>query len=114
MVRTTIRGRCPSCGESSIFRGLYALRSRCPSCHLDIAGKDGAHYGGPIALGYGIGGLAGVGTFALLFRRFGFQPWVVWISVGAVVLAILSTFRNCKAWWTWWLFRVGELKGGRR
>jgi len=114
MVRTTFRGWCPSCGKASIFRGVYTLRSQCSNCGLDLAGRDGAHFGGPMALGYGIGGLAGLGTFAFLFQRFGFQPWVVWSSVGAVVFAILSTFRNCKAWWTWWLFRVGELRGGRR
>ena len=97
-----------------MFRGAYQIRSRCPACNLDLVGKDGAHYGGPIALGYGIGGLAGMGAFAFLLSRFGFQPWVVWTSVGAVIAAILLTFRNCKAWWTWWLFTIGELKGGRR
>ncbi len=67
-----------------------------------------------MALGYGIGGLAGLGVFAILFSRFGFQTWVVWSSVAAVVAAILLTFRNCKAWWTWWLFTTGELKAARR
>lgn len=113
MLRTSLLGRCPQCGEGSIFAGVYAIRSRCPRCQLDLVGQHGAHYGGPIALGYGIGGLAGLGTFALLFSRFGFQPWVVWTSVGAVVAAILLSFRFCKAWWTWWLYRAGELKGGR-
>ena len=76
-------------------------------------GRDGAHYGGPMALGYGIGGLSGIAVFMALFLRFGFEDWVVWASVAAVVLSILITFRHCKAWWTWGLYRTGQL-GKRR
>lgn len=114
MARTTLRGVCPSCGQGSIFRGVYELRSRCGECQLDLKGQDGAQFGGPMALGYGIGGLSGLAVFALLFGRFGFQTWVVWASVSVVVAAILLTFRHCKAWWTWWLFATGELRGGKR
>lgn len=66
-----------------------------------------------MALGYGIGGLTGIGAFVLLFSRYGFQTWVVWVSVSAVVASILLTFRHCKAWWTWGLYRTGQIGGGR-
>ncbi len=116
MLRTTFRGTCPSCGSGALFRGAYALHPACPACGLDLRGRDGAHFGGPIALGYGIGGVAGLVVFALLAARYGFAPWVAWVAVGAVVLSILAAFRACKAWWTWWLFRAGELgaRGRRR
>ena len=67
-----------------------------------------------MALGYGIGTLIGLATFAGLAAAFGFRAWIAWATVVAVVLAILLTFRFCKGWWTWWLYRSGELRGGRR
>lgn len=113
MLNTTWRGRCPRCGEGALFEGVWTLRLSCRSCGLDLRGRDGAHYGGPIALGYGIGGAVGLATFAALAAAFGFREWVAWVAVAAVVVSILLTFRHCKAWWTWWLYRAGELGGGR-
>ncbi|MDX1393296.1 MAG: DUF983 domain-containing protein [Gemmatimonadota bacterium] len=113
MWRTTLRHRCPACGEGRIFASGYRLHTSCPACGLDLLGRHGAHYGGPIALGYSIGGITGIVVFTALFLRFGFEAWVVWVSVGAVVVSILLTFRHCKAWWTWGLYRTGQI-GGRR
>jgi len=113
MLRTTFRHVCPACGEGRIFASGYRLRRRCEVCHLDLEGRHGAHYGGAIALGYGIGGVAGLVVFAVLFWRWGFTTWVVVASFAAVALAILLTFRHCKAWWTWALWTAGELRGGR-
>lgn len=109
MLRTTFRHTCPACGEGRLFSSAYRIAPACSACGLDLLGRDGAHYGGPIALGYGIGGVAGIATFMLLLLRFGFQTWVVWVSVATVVLSILLTFRHCKAWWTWGLYRTGQI-----
>jgi uncharacterized protein (DUF983 family) len=109
MLRTTFRHRCPACGDGPLFEGRYALRERCPECGLDLVGQHGAHYGGPIILGYTISGLTGLGAFGLLFWRFGHAPWVTWVSVTAAVIALLLTYRHIKAHWTWWLYSVGEL-----
>lgn len=116
MLRTTFRHRCPACGDGLLFRGSYALRERCSACGLNLKGEHGAHYGGPIILGYAISGFAGLAAFGLLYWRFGYAPWVTWSSVAAAALALLLTFRHIKAHWTWWLYSVGELKGedGRR
>ena len=113
MLRTTLRHTCPACGEGRLFASAYRMNDRCSSCGIDLLGRDGAHYGGPIALGYGIGGMVGVAVFTALLLRFGFRPWIVWVTVAAVVLSVLSTFRHCKAWWTWGLYRTGQI-GGRR
>lgn len=109
MLRTTFRHTCPACGEGRLFSSAYRIAPTCSSCGLDLLGRDGAHYGGPIALGYGIGGVAGISTFMLLLLSFGFHTWVVWVSVVTVVLSILLTFRHCKAWWTWGLYRTGQI-----
>lgn len=113
MLRTTLRHVCPCCGLGELFAHGYTLRRECRVCGLDLEGRHGAHYGGPIALGYGIGGVLGLAVFALLSARFGFADWVVWATVAVVVVSIFATFRHCKAWWTWWLYRAGELRGGR-
>jgi uncharacterized protein (DUF983 family) len=112
MLRTTFRHRCPACGVGPLFRGRYALHERCPACGLDLEGEHGAHYGGPIILGYTISGLTGLGVFALLFWRLGPAPWITWIAVLAAIISLLLTYRHIKAHWTWWLYSVGEL--GRR
>lgn len=110
MFRTTFRHRCPACGEGPLFRGRYTLHQRCPECGLDLKGEHGAHYGGPIILGYTISGLTGLGVFALVFSRFGYAPWVTWVSVVSAVIALLLAYRHVKAHWTWWLYSVGELR----
>ncbi len=113
MLRTTFRHRCPACGEGPLFRGSYALRDRCPACGLDLEGEHGAHYGGPIILGYAVSGLAGLGVFAILVWRHEYEPWITWTSLASAAAALLLTFRHIKAHWTWWLYRVGELRRSR-
>lgn len=88
----------------------YTLHPTCGACGLDLEGQHGAHFGGPIIIGYAVGGLAGLAAFALLFWRFGYSPWVLWITLTVVVVAIVLSFRHCKAFWTWWLYLTGELQ----
>ena len=112
MLRTTFRHRCPACGKGPLFRGSYALHEECSACGLDLEGEHGAHYGGPIILGYAVSGLTGLAVFGFLVWRIGYRPWITWVSLAAAVLALLLTFRHIKAHWTWWLYHIGEL--GRR
>lgn len=114
MLRTTLRHRCPACGRGHLFRSAYGLHRRCHECGLDLEGRHGAHYGGPIIFGYAVAGLTGLAAFGLLFWRFGYAAWVLWASVFAAAVALLSTFRHIKAHWTWWLWSVGELRRGPR
>lgn len=109
LLSTTFRHRCPACREGKLFESGYALRNRCTVCGLDLEGEHGAHYGGPIILGYTVSGLAGLAAFFVLFQRFGYATWVLWASVLAAAGALLLTFRHVKAHWTWWLWSVGEL-----
>jgi len=108
-LRTTFHHRCPHCGEGPLFQGAYTLHTTCEACGADLEGLHGAHFGGPIILGYAVGGLAGLAAFALLFWRFGYAPWVLWTTLLVAVAAIVLTFRHCKAFWTWWLWVTGEL-----
>lgn len=112
MLRTTLTHRCPDCGRGELFRTRYRLHERCPECGLDLEGQHGAHYGGPIILGYTVTGLTGFGIFGLLVWRLGYAPWAIWASVAAAIIALLLTYRHIKAHWTWWLYSVGELRRG--
>lgn len=109
MARTVLRGRCPACGEGKLFREGYRLHDRCPVCGVDLRGEHGAHYGGPIVLGYTVGGVAGLGALALLGWLFGLRTWVVWTSVATVVVSIVAAYRSCKAVWVWFLYATEEI-----
>lgn len=112
LARTAFRHRCPACGEGELFREGYRIHDRCPNCGTDLRGRHGAHYGGPIVLGYTVGGVSGLAVLTLLGWLFGLQAWVIWASVAAVVLSILSTYRTCKASWVWFLYATDEIGDG--
>jgi len=37
-----LAGRCPRCGNGSLFQGFLGLKSRCESCGLDFSFADAA------------------------------------------------------------------------
>jgi uncharacterized protein (DUF983 family) len=37
-----LRGRCPRCGEGTVFQGFLYVRPRCERCGLDFAFADSA------------------------------------------------------------------------
>jgi uncharacterized protein (DUF983 family) len=109
--RTAFRHRCPACAEGRLFRGRYELFDRCSACGQDLAGVDGAHYGGPIVLGYTVAGVSGLGTVLVLWWRLGYATWQLWASIAVTCAAVFLTFRHCKAAWVWLLWATGQLGG---
>jgi len=85
------------------------MHDRCPACGQDLAGVDGAQYGGPIVLGYTVAGLSGLATIGLLWWRLGYATWQLWVAIGVTCVAVFLTFRHCKAAWTWLLWVTGQL-----
>lgn len=114
--RTTFAHRCPACGRGPLFARGFRLHARCPSCDQELEGSDGAQYGGPIVLGYTVGGLAGLVAYLLLWLRFGDRNGILVAAGFVTVAAVLLSFRSCKAFWTWLLFVTGQLDpvGGPR
>jgi len=108
-LETAVHHLCPHCAAGALFERRYALKDHCEACGLDLVGRHGAHYGGAIILGYGIGALAALACFAGLYWWFGFFPRMGWIVGVVAVLSIVLTFRSCKAVYTWLLYRTGEL-----
>lgn len=107
----TIRQRCPACGEGSLFERGLALRQGCLDCGLSFVGEDGAHYGGPVVISYGVGGIAALLTLAGWLQFGGLGRATVWVVLGIAVVSVVGSFRYSKAFWTWLLYHSGELGG---
>ena len=106
----TIRQRCPRCGEGQLFESALSMRSACPRCGLDFMGRDGAQYGGAVVLSYGVGGIIALLVLLVALQFGGLSAIAIWLTLGAAVLAIVGSFRYCKSFWTWLLYRTGELE----
>ncbi len=91
-----LAGRCPRCGNASMFNGFIAVRETCPSCGLDYAFADSAD--GPAVFIMLIAGFILVG--AALFVEIRYEPslWthaLIWppLVVG-LCLAMLRPFKG--------------------
>ncbi|MGW8283711.1 MAG: DUF983 domain-containing protein [Gemmatimonadota bacterium] len=102
---------CPACLRGRLFRSGYELNERCAACGQNLVGTDGAQYGGPMVLGYAIGGTAGLLVAVLLFLLPGTAAFALPAGLFVTVVTVILTFRNCKAAWTWLLFRTDQLPG---
>jgi uncharacterized protein (DUF983 family) len=40
LISTALRGRCPRCGQGSLFAGYIRVAPKCPTCGLSLAGHD--------------------------------------------------------------------------
>ncbi|MEP3890214.1 MAG: DUF983 domain-containing protein [Hellea sp.] len=39
-VETGLRGKCPQCGEGTLFKGFLTFADRCEACHADFSIED--------------------------------------------------------------------------
>lgn len=90
-----LRGRCPRCGEGSLFTGFLGLRKSCDHCGLDYGFADAGD--GPAVFMILIGGF--IVVFAALVVEFLYQPpyWVhaaLWIPL--ILLVTLGPLRPLK------------------
>ena len=94
-IPTGMRGRCPRCGEGSLFSGLLTVQPSCTACQLEFDFDDSGD--GPtvfiiMGLGFLILGLA-------LYVEFNFFPalWVHLLLWPPLILALgLPTLRMVK------------------
>lgn len=99
--RTAVLGRCPECGQSSMFSGLLETHERCAHCNLRYQTSPGAWLGA-VALGYGIGAIVAV-VLAFIevmyrpMRELGLHP--AWTIVVLALLATLIGYRWAKSTW---------------
>jgi len=106
MLRTTLRGLCPACGEGRLFAGAITLHATCAHCGVRYE-RHAGEWLGPTVLAYGLSALAAAALGFVLVRRFGFFPGLSAVLVAVVVAAGLLALRPVKAWWIWLMWRAG-------
>ncbi len=82
VARAALLGRCPRCGQGSLFHGYLKVAHACPSCGLDYAAFDAGD--GPMVFVILIVGAIVCGS--ALFVEVAYQPpyWVhaaLWIPL---------------------------------
>jgi len=90
-----LRGRCPRCGEGSLFVGFLTVRPRCEKCGLDFSFADSGD--GPMVFVILFSG--GIVVFAALMTEIMFRPpyWVhaaLWLPL--ILLVTLAPLRLLK------------------
>ena len=110
LFRVSLRHVCPACLRGDLFRRRYELNERCSECGQDLVGTHGAQYGGPMVLGYALGGAAGITVALPLFLIPATTAWAVPCGLLATIVTVLLTFGHGKAAWTWLLFHTGQLR----
>jgi uncharacterized protein (DUF983 family) len=111
-VRAALLGRCPHCGQGSMFRGWYSMHDRCAVCGTRFETADGAWIGA-VAVGYGFGALFGVAA-ALAEVAWhpigdaGFDPaWT--IAIASLPVTIIM-YRPAKGIWFGLLYLFGFME----
>jgi uncharacterized protein (DUF983 family) len=112
--RTGVLGRCPECGQTSMFRGFYALHERCAVCDTRFETNSGEWLGGS-AIGYTIGAAV---AFALAIievqwapiRQLGLSP--MWTIAVISLIATVLGYRPAKALWFALVYEWGFMARG--
>ncbi len=78
-----LRGRCPRCGEGTLFQGWNHLRDACESCGLRFEPRTGDTW---FFMYVSTAGLTGV----LVVIMFLLRPKVLWVGQVLVLLAALA------------------------
>ncbi len=90
-----LRGRCPRCGEGTLYHSLLGLKPSCEKCGLDFSFADAGD--GPAVFGILIGGF--IVVFAALVVEIAYQPpyWVhaaLWVPL--ILIVTLGPLRPIK------------------
>ena len=87
-VSAGLSGKCPQCGQGSLFDGFLSVRTSCAACGLDYSFADSGD--GPAVFVIMIVGFVIVGL--VLFVELSFQPpiWlhlVLWLPLTVILAA---------------------------
>ena len=91
-----LRGRCPECGEGSLFCGFLKVCARCEACGADLTRADAGD--GPVVFILLIVGA--IGCFGLLLTEFTLHPpaWLealIWLPLtGAMAVGAMRPFKG--------------------
>jgi|SRR5690606_12752312 len=105
MIRSTL-GRCPHCGEGSLFAGLYKVRETCPSCGVRFERDSGAWLGAMV-VAYGLAVVAVIVVAAATIVPWGLYRGLELVLVGTGVVSVLLLYRPVKGFWIWSMWAAG-------
>lgn len=108
-LRTTLRLRCPACGEGRLFRGFTALHEHCAVCGVRFEGDSGNSLG-PMSLAYFVvvAVVTPIGIRAFSTDRLG--PGAEWCLSALAIGVLAASYRPVKAFWTWLMYLLGEVE----
>ena len=96
-IRTGIKGRCPRCGEGSIFDGFLKLKPKCDHCGLDYSFADPAD--GPAFFVICFGCIPAVAFAIWLEIAFTAPYWVHLVTTLPLILVTcIPLLRPLKGW----------------
>lgn len=90
-------GKCPRCGEGSIFKGFVSLRERCEVCGLDLEFADAAD--GPAFFVMLLASVPVLGFVLWLILGLGMSYWLAaLLTVPVLILFAVLPLRPVKGW----------------
>lgn len=96
-IQTGVKGRCPRCGEGSIFDGFLKLKKGCSNCGLDFSFADPAD--GPAFFVICFGCVPAVAFAIWLEIAFTAPYWVHLVTtLPLILLTCIPVLRPLKGW----------------
>jgi uncharacterized protein (DUF983 family) len=92
-----LRLRCPGCGQTPMFRGIFSMHPSCSSCGLNFQREQG-YYVGAMYLNYGVTAAIELTAGLLLVDRVPLRV-LSWPLAGFAILFPLLFFRHSRSLW---------------
>jgi len=90
-------GKCPRCGQGSIFKGFISLKERCEVCGLDLTFADAAD--GPAFFVMLVASVPILGIVLWLVLGVGVSYWLTAIlAIPLIVIFAILPIRPIKGW----------------
>ena len=89
-VQTGVKGRCPVCGEGTLFQGFLKFADHCEACHADFSIEDAGD--GPTVFVIFIVGIFIVPlalAFSMALNAPMWLTFLIWIPIIIIVCLIL-------------------------
>jgi len=89
-VETGLRGKCPKCGEGTLFKGFLTFAERCEACHADFTIEDAGD--GPTVIVIFLVGIFIVPMalgFSMVVNAPMWLTFVIWIPIIIIVSLVL-------------------------
>ena len=104
---TTLRLRCPNCGQGRIFTGLFKMNKTCPVCGVRFEREDGESVGGKY-INLALAELVTIGGFFLVNALFHppFEPHLVFWVIFNIAFVTLF-YRHARSLWIGTVYMTG-------